>query len=245
MAMQFNRTMMRKPVGSPARSGQVKALDTYRATYNSLKKRFAVGKSNVIITPGYLRSEQVLGTQNQVSFPILVNEGTAPRSTERRLGISDTFVITDLGIRIGRLTGAAPQATPGPIQLESFVNNYVFTVVAEQAALHTFYNGALSVKVGSITYIEALDMLRFQQVGTAQRGLSVLAANPYSASEVKGLSDLADIVPTIQFSGQEKNIVQVTLPESAAMGAVAPAQNVAVFYARGFLCQNAAPLLNR
>lgn len=240
-------TQMQRPaVGSPARSGGVKPLDTYRATYNSLKKRFAVGKSNVIITPGYLRSEQVLGNQNQVTFPILVNEGTAPRSTERRLGISDTFVITDLGIRIGRLSGVAPLNTPGPIQLESFVNTYVFTGTAtENAALNTFYNGALSIKVGSITYIEALDMLRFQYVGTAQRGLTVLAANPYAGSEQKGLSDLADIVPTIQFSGQEKNIVQVTLPEPANMGAASPAQNVAVFYARGFLCQNAAPLLNR
>jgi len=245
MAMQYNRSMMRKPVGSPARSGGVKALDTYRATYNSLKKRFAVGKSNVIITPGYLRSEQVLATQNQVTFPILVNEGTAPRSTERRLGISDTFVITDLGIRIGRLTGALPETTPGPIQLESFVNPAVFTVANERAALNTFYNGALSVKVGSITYIEALDMLRFQYIGTAQRGLTVFTGGVYGGSEQKGLSDLADIVPTIQFSGQEKNIVQVTLPESAAMGAVAPITNVAVFYARGFLCQNAAPLLNR
>lgn len=238
---------MRKMQARPATKGAatVKAVDTYRATYNSLKNRFGVGKSNVIITPGYLRSEQVLGTQNQVNFPILVNEGTAPRSTERRLGISDAFVITDLGIRIGRLTGAAPEATPGPIQLESFVNPAVFTVAGERAALNTFYNGALSVKVGSITYIEALDLLRFQYVGTAQRGMTLFTASTYGASEQRGLSDLADIVPTIMFSGQEKNVVQVTLPESAAMGALAPIANVAVFYARGFLCQNAAPMVNR
>lgn len=238
---------MRKMQARPATKGAatVKAVDTYRATYNSLKNRFGVGRSNVIITPGYLRSEQVLGTQNQVNFPILVNEGTAPRSTERRLGISDAFVITDLGIRIGRLTGAAPEATPGPIQLESFVNPAVFTVAGERAALNTFYNGALSVKVGSITYIEALDLLRFQHVGTAQRGMTLFTASTYGASEQHGLSDLADIVPTIMFSGQEKNVVQVTLPESAAMGAAAPIANVAVFYARGFLCQNAAPMVNR
>jgi len=119
-----------------------------RATYNALKRKFNVGKSSVIITPGYLRSEQVLSTQNQINFPILVNEGTAPRSTERRLGISDAFVITDLGIRIGRLTGAGVQLTPGPIQLESFMNPAIFTVAAEQAALNTMYNGFLSVKVG-------------------------------------------------------------------------------------------------
>lgn len=223
----------------------VRALDPYRATYNSLKKKFSVGKSSVIITPGYLRSEQVLGTQNQVGFPILVNEGTAPRSTERRLAISDAFVITDLGIRIGRLTGATTEVTPGPIQLESFVNPAIFTVAGERAALNTFYNGALSVKVGSITYIEALDMLRFQYVGTAQRGMTLFTASTYGASTQHGLSDLADIVPTIMFSGQEKNIVQVTLPESAAMGAVSPASNVAVFYARGFLCQNAASMVAR
>jgi hypothetical protein len=239
-------SMQQRPAtGGPARSGGVKALDPYRATYNSLKKRFGVGKSNVIITPGYLRSEQVLGNQNQVSFPILTNEGTAPRSTERRLGISDTFVITDLGIRIGTLSGAGNQTTPGPIQLESFVNPAVFTVAAQREALHTLYNGTLSVKVGSITYIEALDMLRFQYVGTAQRGLTVFTASTYGASQQYGLQDLADIVPTIQLSGQEKNTVQITLPEPANMAGTSPATNIAVFYARGFLCQNAAPQLNR
>ncbi len=222
----------------------MKALDAYRATYNTLKRKFNVGQSSVIITPGYLRSEQVLGTQNAINFPILVNEGT-PRSTERRLAISDAFVITDLGIRIGRLTGAAPQATPGPIQLESFVNPAIFTVAAEAAALNTMYNGALVVKVGSITYIEALDVLRFQYVGTAQRGMTLFTASTYGASEQHGLQDLADIVPTIMFGGQEKNVVQIQLPESAAMGAVSPITNVAVFYARGFLCQNAAPLVNK
>lgn len=216
-----------------------------RATYNALKRKFNVGKSSVIITPGYLRSEQVLGTQNQVNFPILVNEGTAPRSTERRLGISDAFVITDIGFRIGRLTGAAPQATPGPILLESFVNPAVFTVAAEAAALQTMYNGFLSVKVGSITYIEALDLLRFVLVGQAQRGMTLFTASTYGQSEQHGLSDLSDIVPTITFGGLEKNTVQITLPESAAMGAVAPITNVSVFYAKGFLCQNAANMLNK
>ena len=231
---------MTRPASS-GRTGNVKALDPARATYNSLKRRFNVGRSNVIITPGYLRSEQVLSTQNQITFPILVNEGSAPRSTERRLGISDTFVMTSLGIRIGRLTGAAPEATPGPIRLESFVNPKVWTVAAEVAALSTLFNGNMQVKVGSITYIEALDLLRFQSIGTAQRGLKVAdGTDTYGASAIEGLQDLGDMVPTIQFSGIEKNVVQITLPEAAAMGAVAPATNVAVFYANGFLCQNAA-----
>lgn len=233
--------MMQRPAtGSPARSGGVKALDPYRATYNSLKKRFNVGKSNVIITPGYLRSEQVLGNQNQITFPILVNEGSAPRVTERRLGISDTFVITDLGIRLGYLKEGKPQ---GSIILETFVNENVFTGFED--ALNTLYNGILTIKVGSITYIEALDVLRFKLADTSQRATLLAAGgSANNISKIHGLEDLAEIVPTIQFSGQEKNVVQVTLPEAANMNA-SPNQNVAVFYAKGFLCQNAAPLLNR
>lgn len=234
--------MMQRPAtGSPARSGGVKALDPYRATYNSLKKRFAVGKSNVIITPGYLRSEQVLGNQNQITFPILVNEGTAPRATERRLGISDTFVITDLGIRLGFLKEGETQ---GSILLETFVNENVFPA-ATVPALNTLYNGILTIKVGSITYIEALDVLRFKLAPTQQRqSIFATGGATNTNSGIHGLEDLADIVPTIQFSGQEKNVVQVTLPEAANMSA-APDANIATFYAKGFLCQNAAPLLNR
>jgi hypothetical protein len=240
--------MMRKAFGaqrpmksSPSRSGGVKALDPMRATYNSLKKRFNVGKSNVIITPGYLRSEQVLGSQNQITFPILTNEGQGQRSTERRLGISDTFVITDLGIRI---LFQADGKTPGSCLLETFVNENVFDPLTVDA-LNTLYNGILTVKVGSITYIEALDVLRFKLAKTQQRDTLFAAGGAINAnSGIHGLEDLAEIVPTIQFSGQEKNIVQVTLPEAANMSTLL-GQNVAVFYAKGFLCQNAAPLLNR
>jgi len=229
-----------RPTGAPTR-GAVKAVDPLRATYNALKKRFNVGKSNVIVTPGYLRSEQVLGNQNQVTFPILVNEGTAPRVTERRLGISDTFVITHLGIRIA-YQGAA--ASVGSVTLETFVNESVF-LAANVGPLNTLYNGTLGVKVGSITYIEALDVLRFKSATIAQRGAVLATGGTATAtSEVHGLADLAEIVPTIQFSGQEKNVVQVTLPEAANMAA-ATGSNVAVFYAAGFLCQNAAPYLNR
>jgi len=232
--------MNRPQTGVKKSSGPVRALDPLRATYNSLKKRFDVGKSNVIVTPGYLRSEQVLGNQNQITFPILTNEGTAPRSTERRLSISDTFVITHLGFRIGF---QAATATPGQTKLESFVNESVFGATAPQ--LNILYNGSVAIKVGSITYIEALDMLRFQLASIAQRG-AILATGGATTltSSIHGLNDLAEIVPTVQFSGQEKNIVQISLPEPAAM-APATGDNVAVFYASGFLCQNAAPYLNR
>lgn len=231
---------MNRPSGIQKSSGPVRALDPLRATYNSLKKRFDVGKSNVIVTPGYLRSEQVLGNQNQITFPILTNEGTAPRSTERRLSISDTFVITNLGFRIGQ---QAATQTAGQVKLESFVNASVFGASAAQ--LDILYNGSVAIKVGSITYIEALDMLRFQLSSIAQRGAILATGGATTAnSEFKGLADLAEIVPTIQFSGQEKNIVQISLPEPAAM-APATGDNICVFYASGFLCQNAAPYLNR
>lgn len=224
-----------------ARTQGVQALDSFRATYRALKRKFAVGSSDCIVTPGYLRSEVVLGTQNSIGFNILVNEGGAARSTERRLAVSDAFVLTHIGVMIGRLTGAAPETTPGPIELETFVNGNVFTVAAEAAALRTMFNGFLTVKVGSITYIEALDVLRFKRAGEAQRGQLIAAGGAaYSASNFDGMQSLADIVPTIQLTGQSKNVVTISLPESAAMGAVAPITNVAAFYGIGFLVQNGA-----
>jgi hypothetical protein len=238
----MTRSMQRPTV--KAASGPVRALDTTRATYNSLKKRFNVGKSNVIVTPGYLRSEAVLGNQNSINFPILVNEGAQPRVTERRLGISDTFVITHLGIYIAKELGADAYPAAGA-QLESFVNIYTFTGAVEQSALKALFNGNLSVKVGSITYIEAVDLFRFRHVSTAQGGMDQLAATPYGASDLTGVQNLADITPTIQFSGQEKNTVVVNLPQPVDMSAAGEDKNVAIFYATGFLCQNAAPYLNR
>ena len=75
--------------------------------------------------------------------------------------------------------------------------------------------------------------------------MNQLAATPYGASAISGVENLADITPTIQFSGQEKNTVVVNLPQPVDMTAPGDDNNIAVFYATGFLCQNAAPYLNR
>jgi len=212
--------------------GKIQATDRTRAIFNSLQKR-----RGVISTQSYLRLESVLGTQGNVSFPVLLNEGNA-NPNERRLSITDAFTVTSLAIVIYKKLAANAISSA---QLDTFPNPLVYAGAGEAAALQAIYNGFLSVRVNSVVYIDSLDTYRFYRVGTAQEGVNVSAGAPYVASEfAKGDYPFYSLTPSIRLSGATKNELNLTLPESVNMAAAAGDDNRVVLYLRGFLEQNGA-----
>ena len=216
---------------------KVQATDRTRAIFNSLKKR-----NGVISTQSYLRLEAVLGTQGNVTFPVLLNEGQA-NANERRLSITDAFTITSLAIVIYK------QASGGKISagvLDTFPNPLVYSGGGEAAALMAIYNGYLSVRVNSVVYIDSLDAYRFYRAGVAQEGVIVSqtatpTTSPYVASEYsRGDYPFYSLTPSIRLSGATKNEITLNLPESVAMGGAGGTVNRVVCYVRGFLEQNGA-----
>jgi len=216
---------------------KIQATDRTRAIFNGLRKR-----KGVISTQSYLRLEQVLGTQGNINFSVLVNDGAA-NVNERRLSITDAFTITSLAVVIYK------QASGGNLsaaQLDTFPNPLIYSGANEAANLQAIYNGYLSVRVNSVVYIDSLDVYRFYRVGTAQEGVIVSqtttpTTSPYVASEFsKGDYPFYSLTPSIRLSGATKNELSLTLPESVAMGGTAGTTNRVVLYLRGFLEQNGA-----
>lgn len=212
---------------------QIQATDRSRAIFNSLRKR-----AGVVTTQSYLRLEQVLGTQGQVTFQVLINDGAAD-ANERRLAITDAFTVTSLAVVIYK------QASGGKISagtLQTFPNPLVFTGAGEAEALQAIYNGYLAVRVNSVVYIDSLDSYRFFRVGVAQAGVETTTTpSGYVQSEYsRGDYPFYSLTPGIRLSGATKNELSLTLPESVAMAGTAGTVNRVVLYLRGFLEQNGA-----
>ena len=209
-----------------------------RAVYNAL--RTEAQNPGVIVTESYLRLEQVLGTQSIITFDYNQNVGT-PRVTERRLAISDSFQVTQIGFYLSN-----PSSTPGELgrtRLFTYPNQYVFTGATEADQLREIYNGFLSIRLGSTVFYDSLDMRRFMYIKTSQRLTSYISPAATTAQiqedEAEGSSGLMNVTPSFELSGTGKANIQITLPDPSNMAAAAVGtNNVAVLYFRGFLKQN-------
>lgn len=212
----------------------IQATDRSRAIFNSLRKR-----PGVVTTQSYLRLEQTLGTQGQVNFNVLVNDGQAD-ANERRLAITDAFTVTSLAVVIYKQAAAPAKISAGV--LDTFPNPLIYTAAGEAAALQGLYNGFLSVRVNSVVYIDSLDVYRFYRVGVAQAGVETTTTpSGYVQSEYsRGDYPFYSLTPGIRLSGATKNELSLTLPESVAMGGAGGTTNRVVLYLRGFLEQNGA-----
>ena len=212
---------------------RIQATDRARAVFNSLKKR-----PGVVTTQSYLRLEQPLGTQGNIQFEVLINQGQQT-ANERRLAITDAFTVTSLSVVIYK------KASGGNIsaaKLDTFPNPLTYVGAGEANALQAIYNGYLTVRVNSVIYIDSLDIYRFYRAGVAQRGVETTTTpSVYLASEwSKGDYPFYSLTPGIRLSGATKNDLNITLPESVAMAGTAGSTNYAVLYLRGFLEQNGA-----
>jgi len=195
------------------------------------------------ITSSYLKLFVLLGTTGGFQFPVIEDGGTTPPVPgENRLPRSDAFWAMQMGFFIGKL---ASGQSPRSIVMQTFVNPAVFTDATEQEALRTLYNGQLKIEISNKIYYNKTDLKRFENVGVAQQGLNVstaVANNFYGQSEFNPLTGMHEATPHLQLSGQSTPKIEVTLPQSVAMGGTAGTENYAIFYARGFYIADGANL---
>lgn len=214
---------------------RVQAVTNSRAGYNALSSTFG---DQVILTPSTLRSEVTLTTQSSLTFEITATANA--EVTERRLSTNDAFVMSHIGIFIGRRATANARST---MRLHSFDNPLVFTDATEILGLGAFYNGFLNVQVNDVVYMDGLDMHNFRRVDGAQEGLAVSTVAPTGVTGRSAWEQnraLKDLTPWIIFNGLSRNIVTCTFPESFTATAAAGTENYAVLLCRGYLAQNGA-----
>lgn len=215
---------------------RVTATDEMRAVYNAIKRKLK-GNDKAIITPGYLRLENALGTANRYDFRVLENQG-ATSPVEQRLKLSDAFFVTDVLVHVRRDDNTLPVGSGEP---HTFANGLVWTTAAERAAIAAIMNtGKLRVEIDGVVYLQALDLFRFRYVDQAQEGAetgaggTLLGADGWDTGKVFRAN-----TPVFRLNGGSSNDVSVLLGQSVAAGAGAGFTNWLTVHFHGFLAQNA------
>lgn len=228
----------------------IAATNERRAVYEEIK-RLEKANQGAYISDSYLRLEVALSTNavaatfTTIRFSVLSNEGSAAqRASEYRLQPADAFYVERMGFFAGLRSTAAGTSTAN---LQTFESASVFGA-GNVAGLRTIQAGRLNIKINSIEYIRALDILGMKYAGTAQDAVAPSVGDAWDASAFDLSKQLYPLVPTVRFNGGSTNEVTIQLPEAATLTAAANTEISAVLYCKGWLAQNCGrfnPLQNR
>lgn len=238
----------------PAQGGDIvaaKAFSRKQAIFNEKAAMYA--GSGSITTPGYLRLETLAPASavSQFNFNTLDTSGTKT-ATERRLKLADTFTVTDVAFYIGygAATANAPTAAQYSSQkLATFPNPRTAAFNLKDDELEAIYNGYLTLRVDTTTFIDSIPMRQFYRVGTSQEGVAVsttattgvIGANEFPLS----MYGRTELLPTIELNGQSNIEWSITLPNATdCSGATGNFVNL-VLILTGFLNQGAATTQRR
>jgi len=224
-----------------------KAFSRQQAVFNEKAAQYA--NQGVITTPGYLRLESLApnAASSVFTFNTLDTSGTKT-STERRLKLSDTFTITDISFYLGEgaATGNAPIAAEYASQkLHTFPNKNItaFSATGKAELLEAIYNGFLSLRVDTTTFLDSIPMRQFYRVGTSQAGVGSSATSnvPVVADEwALSMYGKNQLLPTIELNGQSNIEFNINLPNATNCSATSATFTNMVLILQGFLNQGAA-----
>ena len=226
-----------------------KPFSRRQAVFNEKAQQYA--GQGVITTPGYLRLETLLATSNaatslsSISFNTLDTSGVK-QPTERRLKLSDTFTITGLSFYLG-CGASSTVAVPTAIEqakesLLTFPNPLNANITTNADELEALYNGFLSLRIDTTTFLDSVPLKQFYRVGTSQAGVGSSATSnaPVQANEWNtAMYGRTELLPTIELNGQANIEWSITLPTTIPYTQVAGFTN-AVLILDGFLNQGAA-----
>ena len=226
-----------------------KAFSRKQAIFNEKAKQYA--SQGVITTPGYLRLEtgQCPSVATSIwNFNTLDTSGTKT-ATERRLKLSDTFTVTEIAFYIGTgtMAGTAPTASEYAKQaLSTFPNPQVAAIgtgaTSKADELEAVYNGYLSLRIDTTTFLDSVPMRQFYRVGTSQLGvLGATGGTAVQANEwTTQMYGRAELLPTIELNGQANIEWAINMPNAENLAAQSGYFTNMVLILGGFLNQGAA-----
>ena len=223
-----------------------KAFSRKQAVFNEKAALYA--SQGVITTPGYLRLETLAPyntATSSISFNTLDTSGTKT-CTERRLKLNDTFTITDISFYLGAGSNAA-NGSPTPAEysvqsLNTFPNPNVPSFAANYDELEALYNGFISLRVDTTTFLDSIPMKQFYRVATSQFGVgSATAAIAIQANEWPlSMYGRTELLPTIELNGQSNIEWSITLPNATNLSPTTGKYTNVVLILQGFLNQGAS-----
>lgn len=220
-----------------------KAFSRKQAIFNEKAQLYA--QNGVISTPGYLRLEVTAPTTavTTITWNTLATSGVV-LNTERRLKLADTFTVCDYSFYLGNLAsiGEGTLADQSTETLHTFPNPNIFSGTNQAINLESVYNGYLSLRIDTTTFLDSIPVRQFYRVGTSQQGVGSTATNnlPVQRDEwALSMYGRNELLPTIELNGQSNIEWTLNLPNATVLTPTANKLNL-VLILTGFLNQGAA-----
>jgi hypothetical protein len=160
--------------------------------------------------------------------------------------LNDTFTITDISFYLGaglNSTNGAPTAAEYSLQtLNTFPNPNVASFAGNYDDLEALYNGFISLRVDTTTFLDSIPMKQFYRVATSQQGVgSSVAAQQIQANEWPlSMYGRTELLPTIELNGQSNIEWSITLPNATNLSPTTGKYTNMVLILQGFLNQGAS-----
>lgn len=242
----YQQRLFRKGSKIQAMGGDIvaaKAFSRKQAVFNEKAQQYA--RQGVITTPGYLRLEtgQVAASATSVfNFNTLDTSGTKT-VTERRLKLADTFTITDISFYVGAFsfTTTVTNSDYAKQRLFTYPNPNYAGFSGKDDELEAIYNGFLSLRVDTTTFLDSVPMRQFYRVGTAQSVNAAANQNGIGRDEWPlSMYGRTELLPTIELNGQANIEFSINLPTAMDCSGASGYFTNLVLICQGFLNQGAA-----
>lgn len=184
------------------------------------------------------------GVVGSITFPILStqqNNVNTVYGLEKRLNISDSFIVLSCGIFLTSSPKTGANAAPSAVEIASTTirtfpnaNSNVFDTKADE--LENVYNGFLSIKIGNVNWFPSISMRTFYRVPQTQQSSGT------TMDEYQRDQGIMKLTPTLTLNGNGNNDFTVTFASASVdMSASANTKfNGLLLYLDGIILPNAA-----
>jgi hypothetical protein len=227
-----------------------------RQAYQTIKNAYRSKSRNPVTTASDLRLIVPISTSRTTfEFPVIVGDDQNNYPDAILLNRADAFTATEIGIFIGKRTGAttAAQVSNTAFDWFSYPNTTEFAVTNTDAAnLRPLYNaGTINATINNVQYLQNYSTLRMRRVPNQQTGLGYGVHTTATASSVLSTSldsfngeqdGYYPLVPTLQLSGTSKIAISISIPQALPIATAGTAQYCIMLAFRGFLSLGASNL---
>ena len=220
-----------------------------RQAYQTIKEAYRSKNRYPVTTASDLRLIVPISTSKTVfDFPVIVGDDNNNYPDAVLLNRADAFTATEIGIFIGKRTGATTAAQVANTQFDwySYTNSTQFAVTAtDYVGLKPLFNaGLINATINNVQYLQNYSTLRMRRGTTTQD--STIFATGGTATIQDSFNGEADgfypLVPTLQLSGTSKISIQLSVPQALPVATAATAQYCIMLAFRGFLSLGASNL---
>jgi hypothetical protein len=220
-----------------------------RQAYQTIKNAYKAKQRNPVTTASDLRFIVPISTTKTVfEFPVIVGDDQNNYPDAVLLNRADAFTATEIGLFIGKRTGAttAAQVSNTAFDWFSYTNSLQFAVTGtDYTNLKPLFNaGLINATINNVQYLQNYSTMRMR-CGSAVQDSTLLATGTTATIQdsYNGEKDgFYPLVPTLQLSGTSKISITLNLPQSLPIATAATAQYCIMLSLRGFLSLGASNL---